>query len=124
MPRLAWYEPDHREFNKFMVSQRMSDTMHEAATAVAAIAQGSARRGRTGQVARGYKVDRRRQFVNINDGTGSGRRAISEVYNDAPGAVQEEFGGRRQAARRTLGRAAASIYEPAGKLRRFAAWGR
>jgi hypothetical protein len=107
----ARFKPDHAEFTRFATSDQMLKPLIEAANDVRALAAADARKD-TGSYARGFKV-------NSSAGTlviGRYKRAITAVVNEDPAAAPNEFGGRRNKAEHTLGKAGAKIGDFRGSL--------
>lgn len=122
---LARYEPDHIEFSKYMMSDDVAAVAHRAAAGIARAAVRLATGvSKTGNYAKGFRVDRDFRVVVINDGDGPGGRRISQVYNDDPAAAPLEFGNKNIKPQRILGRAAASIWDPSVRLKaNLQSWG-
>lgn len=98
---MSRYQPDHASFARFMVSRQIQKPIHDVAEAVKADAITLTPEA-TGALKSDYKVN------DIAPVTVNGApRAASEVRNSNPAAAPVEFGGKRNAAVRPLGRAAA-----------------
>lgn len=106
--RRAVFRPDHRSFGEFILSDQVRDATEEVAKDIAALAKEYApRRGNT--VPDGLSMADRFQ-VNRDAGVlkvAGNFRVMVEVYNEARSAAPNEFGGKRNARHRMLGRAGA-----------------
>lgn len=112
--RRALFKPDHKSFGEFILSDQMRDPTEEAARDVAALAaQFAPRRKNRGDVPEGtamadrFRVNREAGKIKVERNF----RVKVEVYNEAPSAAPNEFGGPRNKRHRMLGRAGAIIGE-------------
>lgn len=113
MARRVRYVPDHKSFGEFMLSDQMRDVVSDVCHDIADRARLRAKK-KTGAYAEGFKVNREAGAVVV---AGNARVAV-DVFNEDPAAGPEEFGGKRNARHRTLGRAGAEFgdFKPDGGL--------
>lgn len=104
------YRPNRRSFGKFMVSDDVFIAVKQIALLIRDTAKADATK-KTGGLARGYKVQNRKELISVNGAP----RAMAIVFNSDPAAVPDEFGTSRQAAKRTLRKAAGKIGELKGE---------
>ena len=98
------FNPDHRSFAEFLMSDQAVTPVEHAANDIRRVAAGLAQSvSRTEGLASGYDVETPVLPVVV---AGNPRR-IAEVVNHDPAATPNEFGNRRTPRRRFLGRAAA-----------------
>jgi hypothetical protein len=121
MVRRIRYSPDHRSFGEFMVSEQMRDVTAEVCADIADRAKEYApRRKSRGNVPDGaamadrFEVKREAGVLKVS----GNMRVMCEVFNEAPSAAANEFGGKRNKRHRMLGRAGAAFgdFKPDGGL--------
>lgn len=120
----VYYKPDHKDFGQFILSDQIRDPVVEVAQDIAKLAGVYAPRRKSGRVPEGGSMADRFE-VNREAGTIKVERNIRvkvEVFNSAPSAAPNEFGGRGgagNARHRMLGRAGAAFgdFKPEGGLR-------
>lgn len=115
------YRPDHKSFGEFMRSEQMRNVTVEVAKDIAPAAGRKApRRKDRGEVPDGtamadrFEVNENAGFLKVSGNI----RVKVEVYNEAPSAAPNEFGGKRNKRYRMLGRAGAEFgdFKPDGGL--------
>lgn len=113
MARRIRYVPNHKSFGEFILSDQVRDAVSEVAHDIADLARTRAKK-KTGAYAEGFKVNREAGAVTV----AGNPRVNVEVFNEDPAAGPEEFGGKRNARHRTLGRAGAAFgdFKPDGGL--------
>lgn len=105
---MSRYRPNRDGFGAFMVSQQMQKPVTEIAEAIAVDAAADAPK-KTGALAAGFEA--RPTAPTVVNGAA---RVSAEVRNEDPAAAPNEFGGKRNKANRTLGRAAAKYGDVRG----------
>lgn len=98
----------------FLLSDQARDPAVAAAKDIAAIARGTAPRskGPGPHMADQFKVNPKSAPVSI----GGNPRVGAEVYNEAEGAVQSEFGGYHTTRHRMLGKAGGAVGQWRGEI--------
>lgn len=107
----AKFKPDYKAFAEFATSDQILEPVHQAAHDVRELAAADAPK-QTGALAEGYKVDAGAGILKI----GKFVRVIVNVVNENPAAAPNEFGGKRNNANHTLGKAGAMIGDFRGSL--------
>lgn len=107
----AKFKPDYKAFAEFATSDQMLEPVHEAAHDVRKIATATAPK-KTGALAAGFKVDAGPGILTI----GRFVRVYVNVVNENPAAAPNEFGGKRNNANHTLGKAGAMVGDFRGSL--------
>lgn len=104
------YRPNKKSFGAFMRSDQVFIPVKQIALDIRNVARATARK-KTGALARGYKVNERKELLSINGAP----RAIAKVVNSDPAAVPDEFGNSRQKGNRTLRKAASKFGDMKGE---------
>lgn len=116
--RRAVFRPDHKSFGRFIRSDQMREVTAEVARDIASKARDLAPRRKHGDVPEGvamadrFEVNREAGYIKVAGNI----RVKVEVYNSARSAAPNEFGGKRNARHRMLGRAGAAFgdFKPRG----------
>lgn len=110
MPVKFTYKPNHKDMALFMNSEQARKPAIEVAQAIVADLKSTVKRSASedsdGHLADSFEVNRTTPAVEI----GGNPRVGAEVFSSHPAAAPEEFGGRRNRARRWLGKAGAKFH--------------
>lgn len=105
----ARFVPDHKSFGQFILSDQIRDVTAEVAGDIADLAGTLAPRRTKGKPKDGtsmadrFKVNEQAGVIKVSGNL----RVKVEVFNEARSAAPNEFGGKRNARHRMLGRAGA-----------------
>lgn len=114
----AFFRPDRKSFQEFILSEQMRDPTAEVARDIMALAKSKTPRGSDGSdghIADSYELIREGGTMVVGDSFPYPRVAV-EIVNLHPRAAALEFGNKRSAKRRMLGSAGAAFGDLKGKI--------